>query len=535
MRCVQRVTMAALAVFAWSAVNASAQNPFQIDGVVPDAGVATILDPHGNVKELGPVNGSITKIGTVNAAQPAMLELSNPNGQVDLGTVYLGTYQALNGDQWLYFGWQRPDSNSGSGFISIEFQQSGLPSGCSYTGVDFTTKSDTETAALVAECNPWRFRRTGDFIITWDQQGNGLATDDIKKRTFACTGSGPAYACTLGEIETLGTVVAAVSDDRYSGEMAVNLTTEVFGVATSCLSFANVIPGTVTGNSDTADYKDTVFAPFTPVTNCGVLKVRKVTLAPDNTAYADPANPAFGYTVTKSGDLLRYSTDATKYPVDGAAPQIQIVRPNSNTPAGPSLVNGTAATHTHLDLIPGTNYTLVEATPPAPYQLLSIICYDGTVGGKNITTGGTFKVAVPNGLAYTECVVTNRIVKATPVVGTTQSYAVRLNDSTSITGITPGAPTPPTTVTFRLYSDNTCTTQVGSAVVADLAYNAAGTAATANTFASGGILVSVTAGTTTTFYWRVSYAGDLLNNGVTTACGHETTTLLIGVNNSGGS
>ena len=42
------------------------------------------------------------------------------------------------------------------------------------------------------------------------------------------------------------------------GEAAVNLTATIFGGSNACLSFANTIPSTVTGNSDTADYKDTI-------------------------------------------------------------------------------------------------------------------------------------------------------------------------------------------------------------------------------------------------------------------------------------
>jgi hypothetical protein len=222
--------------------------------------------------------------------------------------------------------------------------------------VDFTSKTDPESAALIANCNPWRGRQSGDFIITWDQQGNGLAFEDIKKRVFTCTGTTVPYTCTLGPIEDLDTVEAAVSGDRFYGEMAINLTDDVFGDVNSCLSFSNVIPGTVTGNSDTADYKDTIFATTPPITNCGVLKIRKVTQNAAGVEFVDPNNPAFGYTVTKSGDALRYDLDAANHPVDGGAPQINIIRPNTNTPAGPSLLAGTANAHLHIDLIPGSGH-----------------------------------------------------------------------------------------------------------------------------------------------------------------------------------
>jgi hypothetical protein len=250
--------------------------------------------------------------------------------------------------------------------------------------------------------------------------------------------------------------------------MAINLTDEIFGDADRCLSFDNVIPGTVTGNSDTADYKDTVFATFPPVTNCGILKIRKVTKDPDGNVFSDPSNPAFGYTVTKSGDALRFAADAANYPVDGAAPQISIVRPNTNTPAGPALLAGEANTHTHNDLRIGSNYTLVEATPPpTPYVLVSVICTDAT-GQRDITpdTGDftTYSVSVPSGtFEYTLCVITNQFVKTTPTVATAQSARVFLFDSVNITALTPGASNRPTSATFRLYSDAGCEVLMGSA------------------------------------------------------------------------
>jgi hypothetical protein len=514
----------ALGLMVAFAGSASAQNPFNINGSVPDAGVPEFQDPQGNFKELGPLNGNATKIGVINSASPPMLEFTNPNANVDLDAVYLQTQQATNGDQWLYFGWLR-DSNNGSGFISIEFQQAALPSACVYTtaGIDFVLPESGAETTLINTCNPWRNRNTGDFIIFWDQTGNELLLTDIYKREFTCTGTTFPKSCVLGPVEPLGTVAAAVSGDGFRGEMAINLTTEVFGTATSCLSFANIIPGTVTGNSDTADYKDTVFATVPPVTNCGVLKIRKITLDPNGNPFTDPNNPAFGYTVTKSGDALRFDADAANHPVDGAAPQLSIVRPNNNTPPGPSLLAGATNEHTHIDLKVGANYTLVEATPlPTGYGLgpVSIICTDD-VSAKTITAGGTYRVNVPSGTyQFTLCVITNQFVRTTPGVTTTQTLVVRLFDSVSITGLTPGAPNAPTSVTFRLYSDNTCATEVtGSPITATVNYTGGGTGANASTLGGSGIQVSVPG----TYFWRVTYPGDTLNNAVTTACGLEST------------
>ena len=534
------VTLVAVVAIGAFATRAAAQNPYIIDGVlVPDATVPTLQDPQGNAKELGPKNGDPTKILAINRAVPPMLDFTNPNGQVDLDAAYLQTRQAANGAQWLYFGWFR-DSNTGSGFISIEFQKATLSASCVYTGIDFAMPVTAGETALINNCNPWRGRDTGDFIILWDQQGNGLAFDDIKKRTFTCTGAVPR-TCSLGPLEDLDTVVAAVSADGFRGEMAINLTDEIFGAATGCLSFTNVIPGTVTGNSDSADYKDTVFATVPPISNCGVLKVQKVTQDPNGNVFSDPNNPGFGYTVNRvGGAAIRFDNDAANHAVDGPATQTSIVRPRDNPPPGAGTEDGLAIqggqTHTHTDLLLGSNYTLVETTPlPTPYVLVSVSCTDAT-GTRNLTPGTgthtTYSISVPSGtFEATVCVITNRFVKTTPTLQTAQTAAVRLTDSVTITGLTPTpAASRASSVTFRLYSENTCTTlvaQTNATQTVSLSYNGAGTGATA------GPTTAVLVPGNGTYFWTVEFPGDGLNNAWTTPCGLETTGVAITVSDGG--
>ena len=133
--------------------------------------------------------------------------------------------------------------------------QNPAPAGCAY---------DTATEAqLIANCNPWANRTAGDFIILWDQQGGS-------KDLFLRTWSGTAPNLVLSAPTQLNAAVsqAAYSADGFRGEAAVDLTATIFGGSTACLSFANTIPSTVTGNSDTADYKDTILKNAPPITNC---------------------------------------------------------------------------------------------------------------------------------------------------------------------------------------------------------------------------------------------------------------------------
>jgi hypothetical protein len=133
--------------------------------------------------------------------------------------------------------------------------QNPAPAGCAYD-----TATDDQ---LIANCNPWANRKAGDFMILWDQQGGS-------KYLYLRTWSGTAPNLTLGAPTLLNASVsqAQYSPDGFRGEAAVDLTATIFGGSTACKTFANTIPSTVTGNSDTADYKDTILKNAPPITNC---------------------------------------------------------------------------------------------------------------------------------------------------------------------------------------------------------------------------------------------------------------------------
>lgn len=255
----------------------AADGPFTIDGVVPDNGATEIADLFGNVKELGPLNSNTTKIGVIHDDALPTLGLTNPNSQVDLRRAWLDTEKDPDtGDDWLYFAWER-DKNTGSGFIAYEFMQDPAPAGCDYV--------DGTDAELIADCNPWANRQDDDFIILWDQQGGSL--DRYLRVWDDSTGT-----LLLGDPIPLNDDESQVaySSDGFMGEAAVNLTATIFDETTECVTFANTIPSTVTGNSDTADYKDTILEPTPPISNCGSVTIRKETV-PDE----DPNTTLFGF------------------------------------------------------------------------------------------------------------------------------------------------------------------------------------------------------------------------------------------------
>ena len=398
---------------------ASAQNPFIIDGFVPANGTPTgpaqTSDPFGNVRELGPVNGSPTKVGVIHTASPPMLDFTNPNGQVDLRNIWTQTTKASDNHIWFYFAWER-DANTGSGFIAYEFQQAALSAGCAYTaaGIDMVLPQSAAETTLINTCNPWANRQAGDFLILWDQSGSALT---ITKRVFVLSGG----VLVLGPSQTLGSAVVAISADGFLGEAAIDLTTDVFPSG-QCVNFANILPGTVTGNSDTADYKDTVLAPFDSISNCGTLTVTKVTQPAGGTG-------TFDYTLQRNdGSPIRF---------DGTLAINQTLTHDGDSTGSPIL-----------NLVEAANYTLTEAPPASPWQLVSIVC---TVEGGtpvDVTSGGTFSVEAS---LTTACTITNRrrqgslrvikqVVNDNGGTATASEFTIALGDSANTTFAGVGSP-----------------------------------------------------------------------------------------------
>jgi hypothetical protein len=546
-------TVAALALIG-GATRAAAQvqgNPFLIDGFVNETNNSGIAggfsvppcdstspqackqnDPHLSAKELGPINGSGTKIGPVNLAPVPMLGPTNPNAQVDLSTGWTQSkLVSVNGAPhiFFYFGWRR-DSSTGSGFLSIEVEKApvGDSTGTNLDGCKYDTSTD---AQLTANCNPFAGRQAGDFVLLWDQQGQ--SRDIIIAPFFGAAGFGQALEfpdCSHGDarcvnLTTFGCAEATFSSDGFSGEMAVDLTcANVFSTASNaCETFANIIPGTVTGNSNTADYKDVILAPFPPISNCGIVTVTKVTVQPDGVTHLPDPDTVFHYILkaddgnAQTTDRIRFDADALNHSIDGAAPQTQISR---------DIKDGVL--HTHTDLIPLSIYTLVEdpATVGA-YALLSITCNNVSVRGT------TFAVAANT---TTACVITNEFNRTTPAA--TSFQTVRISDLITIgtvaKPITPGGANLTggnrNQIVLSLYSDPACTTLVSPTLPGSnpqtlaLAYNGAGTQASTN------FSVGIDVNTSKTVYWAFTWDGDTLNFPLSTAntCAdpHESLTVI---------
>jgi hypothetical protein len=491
-----------LAVFSTSSAQA-ADGPYNIDGLIPDGGTSLLPDLSGSVKELGPLNSNTTKIGVIHNDAVPTLGLTNPNGQVDLRKAWLDTERDVSTNHdWLYFAWER-DANSGSGFIAYEFMQNPAPAGCAYDTAD-----DTQ---LIANCNPWANRKAGDFIILWDQQGGSR---ELLLRTW----SGTAPNLTLGAPTTLTAAVsqATYSADGFRGEAAVDLTATVFGNSTACKSFANTIPSTVTGNSDTADYKDTILATAPPITNCASTTettpkvVTDTSTSPDTTANVPSGGASIGTGVLAVADSAVVAVQGGT-----ADPAGSVSFSLCKLDTGLCTEGGTSVGSTNLPAA-ATSYPVTVQSPTAYVTSAGRYCWRAVFSGDSANG-----IPGSSDSRASECFTVNPV---TPTLPTTAGQDVNLGTAVTDSAALAGTATQPAnpvinttgasgtaaggTITFELYGPSSSDCGVLAYTSATVAVSGNGTY---NTPAPQ--FVPTQAGD---YHWVAVYSGDSPNtNGVT--------------------
>jgi hypothetical protein len=364
--------------------------PFSIDGCITttnNSGVAGALftpDPVSGA-EFGPTNGSTNQLGVINFAATPMLGDTTQPPKVNLTGVF--TQAALSGtDFWFYFAWNRETTN-GSGFLAVEFERAAKPTICS------SSYGPPIDPVGILGCNPWKNRdgdgtpANSDFLILWDQTGSKIGPQNISVRYYnkSLGAFGPPQ-----DVSGAGAAVALYGfNDSSKGELGINFSVVTGGGATQCLTFANIIPTTLTGNSDTADYKDTVLSNFPVASNCGTVTVQKLTVPAES-----PATSVFQYTLSDGQPMFGVPTPDADCTVTGS---------NLNTCIGELKHN---ETDTITNLLGGANYHLVENSIATNYNLTSIFCSTDGATAVDITAGGPFTVLATK---TTACVITNSL------------------------------------------------------------------------------------------------------------------------------
>lgn len=361
------------------------------------------------------------------------------------------------------------------------------PTGCAY---------DTATdAQLTANCNPWANRRSGDFMILWDQQGGSRV---LVLRTW----SGTAPNLTLGAGVNLSSAVseAQFSTDGFKGEAAVDLTATVFGGGTACKTFANTIPSTVTGNSDTADYKDTILKNAPPITNC---TSTTVTTPKDGTGADIPAG---GLSIGTG--VVAVKDSAVVDLVGGTATPTGSVAFSLCKVDSPGLCTsgGTSVGSTNLS---GSSYPVTVSSPTAFVTSAGRYCWRAAWSGDSANG-----IPGSSDSRASECFTVNPV---TPTLGTTASDDVALGNPVSDSAALSGTVTQPAnpvinltgtggaaaggSITFTLYGPDNCTSVAYTSSAVTVSGNGTYSTPTPQ-------FVPTAAGT---YHWVASYSGSSPN------------------------
>jgi hypothetical protein len=353
---------------------------------------------------------------------------------------------------------------------------------------------------LVANCNPWANRKAGDFMILWDQQGGSL---DLFLRIW----SGTAPNLTLGAPQQLNSTVsqAAYSADGFFGEAAVNLTDTIFGGSTACLAFANTIPSTVTGNSDTADYKDTILATTPPISNCTSTTVTTPKDGAGNNIPAGGLSIGTGVVAVKDSAVVSL-TGGTATP--GGSVAFSLCKVDS---PGLCTTGGTSVGSTNLT---GASYPVTVSSPTAYVTSAGRYCWRAVFSGDSANG-----IPGSSDSSASECFTVNPV---TPTLATTAGADVLLGNAVTDSATLGGTATQPAdpvinltgtggaaaggTITFKLYGPDDCTT---------LAYTSPTVAVSGNnTYNSPAPqFVPTAAGT---YHWVAVYSGSSPNTNGTT-------------------
>jgi hypothetical protein len=394
---------------------------------------------------------------------------SIPPQKSDLTRFYAAN-EFAGGSNFLYLAWERTNV-LGSANMDFEINQATQP--------NLTT---TGPKTLV--------RTAGDLLITFDFGGSGspvlgllrwvttgAASQCFSANAVPCWGN-RVNLSGLGEAE--GAVNSTTVTDSIAG---VSLPAGTFGEASVNLTAAGVFPpGTCTAFGSTflksrssasfpAEVKDFVAPQPVNISNCGTIRIHKVTQNGDGT---------FGYTTT--GGL---------------------------TPSTFNLSNGGTQGFTGPGTILAGSYSVTEATLPAGWTLVGLVCTATGTGTSTATSGATASITMAGG-GVVDCTYTNH-TKNSPTIATTLSatnvsIGTAVHDSSALTG---ASATAGGTVTYTVYTNNTCTAGAQGAGTVKVT-NGVVPDSNAITFNNAG-----------TFYWQAVYSGDADNNGATSACTSE--------------
>jgi hypothetical protein len=406
---------------------------------------------------------------------------SIPPQKSDLTRFYVGS-EFASGSNFLYLAWERSNV-LGSANMDFEINKLAQP--------DLTT-----TGAKTLNRSPGDMLVTFDFtngggnpvlgLLRWMTSANGSAADCFSANALPCWGAPSAQDALDGindnrvDLSSAGFAEGGVNAGTVTdpianvslpgltfGEAAINLTAAGVFPSNTCSAFGSAFLKSRSSASFPAEVKDFVAPQPVNISNCGTIKIHKVTENGDGT---------FGYTTQGlGGATFNLSNGGTK----------------------------------EFDNVPPGSSSVTESTLPTDWTLKSLVCTATGSGTSATPSGDTVSITMAPG-GVVDCTYTNH-TKVSPSIITTLSATTAnigdlVHDSSTLSGATADAGG---TVTYTAYSDSSCSQNAQDA----------GTKTATNGVVPDSNPISFSAAGS--YYWQASYSGDANNKSATSVCTSE--------------
>src|SRR5215471_8117343 len=429
---------------------------------------------------------------------------SIPPNKSDLTRFYEASeFSQANQHDYLYLAWERSNS-LGTANIDFEISQQ-------------STAGFTGTATGPVTLN----RTAGDLLVTYDfTNGGGKPTIGLQRWVTSATTpvvpnfatnvcfSANSFPCwgdqvTLDGTDSIGAVnnLDPVTDPLFPGspnyinpvpalqfgEAAIDLTAAGVFPPGTCRAFGSAFVKSRSSASFTAEVKDFIAPINVNISNCGTIRIHKVTVNGDS---------SFGYTTT--GGL---------------------------TPATFSLSNGGTRTYGPDTVLPG-NYTVTESTVPVGWKLTNLVCTSIGTGTSASTSLSTATVSITMAAqGVVDCTYTN-FTKFTPKITTAlTANPIPVDGSTTDTAMLAGASANAGgSVDYRYYASVAACQADASAFPGTAPSGGTDVGSVSVTNGSVPASASATFHNAGTFVWAAFYSGDANNNAAVSDC---TTELLV--------
>src|SRR5215469_13533188 len=423
---------------------------------------------------------------------------SIPPNKSDLTRFYEASEVGSNNHNFLYLAWERSNV-LGSANMDFEINQNATSG---FTG------STTGPVSLN--------RAAGDLLVTYDfTNGGGTPTLGVLTWLTAAAGntasqcfSSSTLPCwgkqeNLNGTDSIGAVnnLDPVTDPLFPtspnyinpvpalqfGETAIDLTAAGVFPPGTCKAFGSAFVKSRSSASFTAEVKDFIAPINVNISNCGTIRIHKVTVNGDS---------SFGYTTT--GGL---------------------------TPPTFSLSNGGTQTY-GPDTVKAGNYTVTESTVPVGWRLTNLVCTSTGTGTSASTSLSTATVSITMAAqGVVDCTYTN-FTKFTPKITTAlTANPIPVDGSTTDTAMLAGASANAGgSVDYRFYASVAACQADASAFPGTAPSGGTDVGSVSVTNGSVPASASATFHNAGTFVWAAFYSGDANNNAAVSDC---TTELLV--------